>query len=83
VEDKTLHSYDLEGVGPSFSMFSRPFNQPLKIEHKEFIFRGYKNKFTHTCLMLRLTDVLCWICSAQTFYGKQLHIAAYLHLLSS
>ena len=39
MEYETLHSYDLLGVGPSFSMFVRPLNQPLEIEHKEFLFR--------------------------------------------
>jgi hypothetical protein len=48
VEDETLHSCDLLGVGPFFNMFSRPFNQPLEIEHKEFMLTGYKNTFAHT-----------------------------------
>jgi len=78
VEDETLHSCDLLGVDPSCSMFSGPFSQPLEIEHKGFIFRGYKNTFTYTCVMLRVTDVLCWSCVTQTLYCKQLHIAACL-----
>jgi len=58
VEDGTLHGYDLLGIGLSFSVFSGPFIQPLEIEHKGFIFRGYKNIFAHTCLMLRVTHSL-------------------------
>jgi len=83
VEDETLQSYDLLGVGPSFSMFSGPFIQPLETEPKGFVFRGYKNTFTHSCLVLRVTDVLCWSCVAHTVYCKHLHFAAYLQLLSS
>jgi hypothetical protein len=70
VEDQKLHSYDLMGVGPFLNMFSRPFSLPLEIEHIEFMFTGYKDTFTQTCLMLKVTDVLYWSCVALTLYSK-------------